>query len=83
MNQPLNPSAGADQGIASPIELSTFLQSMARQKGSDLFITVGAPVMMKVSGKLNKLTDITLKPDQARNLVLSVMTPASGNIGAP
>ena len=32
--------------------------------------------MMKVSGKLNKLTDITLKPDQARNLVLSVMTPA-------
>jgi twitching motility protein PilU len=75
MNQPLNPSAGADQEIASPIELSTFLQSMARQKGSDLFITVGAPVMMKVSGKLNKLTDITLKPDQARNLVLSVMTP--------
>ncbi len=75
MNQPLNPSAGADQEIASPIELSTFLQSMARQKGSDLFITVGAPVMMKVSGKLNKLTDINLKPDQARNLVLSVMTP--------
>lgn len=75
MNQPLNPSTAADQEIASPIELSTFLQSMARQKGSDLFITVGAPVMMKVSGKLNKLTDITLKPDQARNLVLSVMTP--------
>ncbi len=75
MNQPLNPSAGTDQEIASPIELSAFLQSMARQKGSDLFITVGAPVMMKVSGKLNKLTDITLKPDQARNLVLSVMTP--------
>ena len=60
----------------SPIDLSVFLQRMAVAKASDVFITVGAPVMMKVNGTMQRLTDSGLKPDQARNLVVNAMNPA-------
>lgn len=76
MNQPTQPAAHPASEGSAPLELPTFLQRMAREKGSDLFVTVGAPVMMKVNGSLSKISESSLKPDVARNMVLSVMNPA-------
>ena len=75
MTTPLNPDAANPSEVATPISLSPLLQTMAKAKASDMFITVGAPVLMKVHGNLTKLTDLTLKPDTARELVLSAMNP--------
>ena len=61
----------------SSLDLPSLLREMARQKGSDLFVTVGAPVVMKVNGKMSPLTDRTngLQPADARKLVLDAMNP--------
>ena len=48
---------------------------MAHQKASDLFITAGMPPSMKVNGKISPITQNPLTPQQARDLVLNVMSP--------
>src|SRR6187399_268290 len=59
--------------MSSSIDFTSFLKLMAHKKASDLFITAGVPPSMKVHGKLSP---ITLTPQQSRDLVLNVMTPA-------
>src|SRR2546427_9393365 len=49
---------------------------MAHQRASDLFITAGMPPAMKVNGKISPITQTPLTPQQSRDLVLNVMTPA-------
>ena len=49
---------------------------MAHKKASDLFITSGVPPTMKVNGKLSPITQSPLSPQQARDLVLNVMSPS-------
>ena len=48
---------------------------MAQQKASDMFITAGMPPSMKVHGKISPITQSPLTSQQARDLVLNVMTP--------
>lgn len=55
--------------------LTDLLRTAAEKKASDLFVTVGAPVMLKVNGKLMPLTRTGLSPAQARDMVLSSMNP--------
>jgi twitching motility protein PilU len=57
------------------IDFTSFLKLMAHQKASDLFITAGMPPSMKVHGKISPITQNPLTPQQARDLVLNVMTP--------
>ena len=52
------------------------LRLMSQKKGSDLFITAGMPPAMKVHGKISPITQNALTPQQSRDLVLNVMTPA-------
>ena len=60
----------------STIDFTSFLKLMAHQKASDLFITAGMPPAMKVHGKITPITQNALTPQQSRDLVLNVMTPA-------
>src|SRR3546814_5640754 len=48
---------------------------MAHQKASDLFITAGMPPSIKVNGKISPITQNPLTPQQARDVVLNVMSP--------
>jgi len=58
------------------IDFTSFLKLMAHQKASDLFITAGMPPAIKVNGKISPITQTPLTPQQSRDLVLNVMTPA-------
>ena len=60
----------------SSIDFTSFLKLMAHQKASDLFITAGVPPSMKVHGRIQPITQTPLTPQQARDLVLNVMTPS-------
>lgn len=61
---------------ATTIDFTSFLKLMAHQRASDLFITAGMPPAMKVNGKISPITQTPLTPQQSRDLVLNVMTPA-------
>ncbi|MFO7602253.1 MAG: PilT/PilU family type 4a pilus ATPase [Gammaproteobacteria bacterium] len=58
------------------MDFESLLKLMVHKKASDLFITAGVAPSMKVNGKLTPVTQATLTPSQAREVVLSVMTPA-------
>jgi len=60
----------------STIDFTSFLKLMAHKKASDLFITAGVPPTMKVHGKLSPITQSPLTSQQARDLVLNVMSPS-------
>jgi twitching motility protein PilU len=60
----------------SSIDFTSFLKLMAHKKASDLFITAGLPPSMKVHGKIAPITQNPLTPQQSRDLVLNVMSPA-------
>jgi len=62
--------------MSSSIDFTSFLKLMAHKKASDLFITAGVPPSMKVHGKLSPITQSPLTPQQSRDLVLNVMSPA-------
>lgn len=53
--------------------LHTLLKAFVAQKGSDLFITVQAPVSIKVNGELKPLTKEALTPEMTRQLVYGLM----------
>jgi len=60
----------------SGIDFASFLKLMAHHKASDMFITAGMPPSMKLHGKIAPITQSPLTPQQARELVLNVMTPS-------
>ena len=80
MNSPSNsstaPSGAATTAAPQTIDFTSFLKLMAHQRASDLFITAGMPPAIKVNGKISPITQTTLSPQQSRDLVLNVMTPA-------
>ena len=55
------------------MKLDLFLQMMVDELASDLFITTGVAPSMKVNGHVVRLEDEVLTPQQARELVHSVM----------
>ncbi len=57
------------------MEFNSFLKLMAHKKASDLFVTVGMPISMKVHGKMAPVSQEPLSPGQARDLVTGIMTP--------
>src|SRR5690606_7603788 len=58
------------------MDFNALLQLMVEKKGSDLCITAGMPPSMKIAGRLTPITRTSLTSEQARQVVLSVMTPA-------
>ncbi len=49
------------------------LRTLVSKKGSDLFITVGAPPSMKVDGRMTPITNQPLSPAHTQVLVRSIM----------
>lgn len=62
------------------INFNDLLREMSQRKGSDMFVTVGAPVVMKVAGSFEPLTSTALSQQQARDLVLGVMNPVQKQV---
>jgi twitching motility protein PilU len=56
------------------MDFNALLQLMVDKKGSDLFITAGMPPAMKIAGRLTPITKTKLTPEQAHQVVLSVMS---------
>ena len=58
------------------MDFNSLLKLMVHKKASDLFITAGVAPSLKVNGKVNPVTQATLTPSQAREIVYSIMNPA-------
>jgi twitching motility protein PilU len=58
------------------LDFTALLKLMVSKKASDLFITAGMPASIKVNGRIAAVSQATLTPEQARDVVLGIMTPA-------
>lgn len=57
------------------MDFNDLLKLMVHKNGSDLFITAGMPPCIKIDGRITPVTQTPLSPAQAREVVLSTMTP--------
>jgi twitching motility protein PilU len=60
----------------SSTDFTSFLKLMAHKRASDLFITAGVAPSIKVNGRISPVTQSPLTPQQARDMVINVMTPS-------
>ncbi|HET6805918.1 MAG TPA: PilT/PilU family type 4a pilus ATPase [Frateuria sp.] len=60
----------------SDFDFTSFLKLMVHKKASDLFITAGVAPSMKLQGRIVPITQSPLSVQQARDMVLTIMTPA-------
>ena len=60
----------------SEFDFTSFLKLMVHKKASDLFITAGVAPSMKVQGRIVPITQSPLSAQQARDMVINVMTPS-------
>ncbi len=58
------------------MEIVTILKAAVKHEASDVFITAGRPVTLKVNGRMATLSQDALHDDEARDLVLSTMSDA-------
>ena len=58
------------------MEFESLLKLMVHKGGSDLFITAGVAPSLKVNGKIGPVTQATLTPIQAKEIVMGIMSPA-------
>ena len=58
------------------MDFEQLLKLMVHKDASDLFITAGVAPSIKVHGKITPVTQATLTPAQAREIVYSIMNPA-------
>jgi len=56
------------------MEIVTILKAAVKHDASDIFITSGRPVTLKVSGRMATLSQDSLPDEEARDLVLSTMS---------
>jgi len=55
------------------MDFNSLLKLLVHKQGSDLFITAGMPPSMKINGRIKPVSQSTLTPEQAREVVLGVM----------
>ena len=56
------------------MEIVTILKAAVKHDASDIFVTAGRPVTLKVSGRMATISQEPLADDEARDLVLSTMS---------
>ncbi len=56
------------------MDFTSLLKLMVHREASDLFITAGLPPSLKINGRIAPVSQTTLTADQAREVVLSVMS---------
>jgi twitching motility protein PilU len=58
------------------MEFDSLLKLMVHKNASDMFITAGVAPSLKINGKITPVTQATLTPGQAEEIVTNIMTPA-------
>ena len=58
------------------MDFDSLLKLMVHKNASDMFITAGVAPSLKVNGRITPVTQATLTPPQAEEIVNSIMTPA-------
>lgn len=58
------------------MDFDSLLKLMVHKNASDLFITAGVAPSLKINGKITPVTQATLTPAQALEIVTSIMSPA-------
>ncbi len=58
------------------MDFDSLLKLMVHKNASDLFITAGVAPSLKINGKITPVTQATLTPMQAMEIVTSIMSPA-------
>ncbi len=58
------------------MDFDSLLKLMVHKNASDLFITAGVAPSLKINGKITPVTQATLTPAQALEIVISIMSPA-------
>ncbi|HKK05014.1 MAG TPA: PilT/PilU family type 4a pilus ATPase, partial [Gammaproteobacteria bacterium] len=58
------------------MDFQSLLKLMVHKNASDLFITAGVAPSLKINGRITPVTQASLTPGQAQELVLGIMTPA-------
>lgn len=56
------------------MEIVTILKAAVKHDASDIFVTAGRPVTLKVSGRMATISQESLADDEARDLVISTMS---------
>ena len=59
----------------SPPEATPYLKLMVQKGASDLFVSTGTPVHLKIEGRMVAVGETPLSSEQARRLSYSVLTP--------
>ncbi len=57
------------------MDFTSLLKLMQHKGASDLFITAGMPPSIKVNGRIKPVSQTSLTPEQANEVVLGVMSP--------
>jgi len=58
------------------MEIDKLLRLMVDKSASDLFITAGMPPSMKVHGRIHAVTKTALSPEQTKEVIYGMMSPA-------
>lgn len=58
------------------MDVSSLLKMMAEKKASDLYLTAGLPPSMKVNGRIERISEEALIPEQTSEMILGLMSPA-------
>ena len=58
------------------MDFDSLLKLMVHKNASDMFITAGVAPSLKVNGRITPVTQATLTPKQAEEIVNNIMTPA-------
>jgi twitching motility protein PilT len=62
--------------VGSTAGLDELLAAAVRRNASDLLLIAGAPVTLRVGGGLAPVSETPLAPDDTRNLLIGLVTPA-------
>jgi twitching motility protein PilU len=55
------------------MDFTPYLEMMVRQKASDLFLSAGCPVRIKIEGQLRDVGEKVYSPEMCREAVCSLM----------
>ncbi len=55
------------------MDFTQLLKLMVHKKASDLFVTPGVPPTIKVHGRMSPVSEASLTPEQAREIVIGIM----------
>jgi len=58
----------------SKLDIMPYLIEMVKQEGSDIFLTVGSPIKIKISGVAIEMDQYLLTPELTRSAAFSIMT---------